>query len=74
MQEIENPVVAALPGTGWRAEYNDDGGDPWSEPVIAFIVHANGLVQAVSVAADGEMGVAQDSLEFRRIYGNLDVR
>ncbi|WP_445186771.1 hypothetical protein ACTXG6_06050 [Pseudonocardia sp. Cha107L01] len=44
-----NPVVAALPGQGWRYVVEDAEG-PVLTPVVGFLVHADGSV--VAVAAD----------------------
>lgn len=51
-QTATPPVVSAIPATGWMAEY-DDNGTKSMEPVIAWLVHADGGVEPVSVGLDG---------------------
>ena len=54
-----NPVVAALPGQGWRFIRQDDEGDIdvggvayFISPVLGFLVYADGSVVAVAPDPD----------------------
>lgn len=49
----DNPVVAALPGNGWRAVYRLADGTEASSPIVAWLVHQDGDVQPVDVDSDG---------------------
>jgi hypothetical protein len=40
----EAPVVAALPGQGWRVEFTDDNGESRSQPIVGWLVRADGSV------------------------------
>jgi hypothetical protein len=51
--EFEDPpVVAALPGQGWRIEYTDDG-RKWSQPIVGWLVRADGSVTVVDIDETG---------------------
>lgn len=52
VQQTENPVVAALPGAGWQAEFHD-GGKAHFDPVVAWLVRADGEAVACIADADG---------------------
>ena len=42
MISIPSPFVAMIPGGGWCAEYRDDYGLTWSEPIACWTMNADG--------------------------------
>ncbi|MFD5790722.1 hypothetical protein ACFWH1_29400 [Streptomyces sp. NPDC127037] len=48
MNEITNPVVAALPAVGWYAVYKDDNGLPRNLPMIGWTVMADGELRPMA--------------------------
>ncbi|MER7368597.1 hypothetical protein [Nonomuraea wenchangensis] len=62
--EQAEKVVSALPGGGWHARWNEEGKAPTVEPVIAWLIHADGKATPITAAADGEINTAEfaDSL------------
>ncbi|GAA2811088.1 hypothetical protein GCM10010441_39650 [Kitasatospora paracochleata] len=54
----DRPVVAALPGAGWRAVYAQDDGQPdYVEDLVGWAVHDNGY--ATPIAADPELMIGE---------------
>lgn len=49
----DSPVVAAVPGGGWRVEHTQEDGAVWSEPIVAWAIYPNGTAQAITVDGDG---------------------
>ncbi|GAB3718320.1 hypothetical protein [Nocardiopsis nanhaiensis] len=52
-QDLEFPIVAAVPGQGWRAEYTDDEYGPSIAPVLAWTINHTGLTEPVVLDAEG---------------------
>lgn len=52
-------AVGVVPGGGWRAHWNDEGGKPLTELIVAWLIHANGLATPISVDPDGTVGTAE---------------
>jgi hypothetical protein len=42
---VDAPVVAAVPGAGWKLQWKWDNGTESVEPVIAWLVQADGFVR-----------------------------
>ena len=63
--EADAPIVAAVPGGGWRVEYKLDGGEIWSDPVLAWLIRSDGSVFAV----DSDVaGIVSDVTETRNFH------
>lgn len=67
MPQTEGPVVAAIPGGGWLAEYRNDDGSPFTSPIVAWLVYADGNVTPVDAGADGWVDTVTDALNFVRL-------
>lgn len=63
----ERPIVAAVPGQGWRVKFEDYDDKIREEPVIAFAINAEG--QAIPVAHTG-VGIGE-TLDLHRRNGHL---
>ncbi|MER5319510.1 hypothetical protein [Streptosporangium roseum] len=57
--EKANRVVSALPGGGWRAHWNDEGGAPLTEPILGWLVTSNGRAAPITVDATGWVETAE---------------
>ncbi|MGW9211790.1 hypothetical protein ACWGR4_33065 [Embleya sp. NPDC055664] len=55
--EPANRVVAAVPGGGWRAHWNDEGPGktPLTEQVLAWLVTSNGRATPITMDAHGHV-------------------
>lgn len=65
------PIVAALPGGGWRIEYDairPKDGSTFSDPVLAWLVRANGETYPISTDSSGLTDDPTDASNFRRVY------
>ncbi|MEU6344458.1 hypothetical protein ABZ883_26320 [Streptomyces sp. NPDC046977] len=64
------PVVAAIPGGGWRVEYRDDEdeGRTFSEPVLAWQIRADGDCVPLTVDATGYACDPCDGANFVRVF------
>ncbi|MFF7180162.1 hypothetical protein [Streptomyces sp. NPDC008121] len=62
------PVVAAIPGGTWRAEYSqdDEGSMAWS--VLAWLVHSDGECTPVHSDRDGAVDDPTTVSNFVRLY------
>ncbi|MFJ9093429.1 hypothetical protein ACIRIR_18130 [Streptomyces globisporus] len=56
-------VVAAIPGTGWRAYWKDEGPDsgPLAEQVLAWLVTSKGRATPITVDAHGDVDDAESA-------------
>ncbi|MEV5958356.1 hypothetical protein AB0M11_32180 [Streptomyces sp. NPDC051987] len=63
-----NPVVAALPGGGWRAEYKQADGSVQAYPLIAWLVLADGQMIPMDTYTDGEAHDPRRVGNFSRLY------
>lgn len=52
-------VVAAIPGGGWRAAWKQNDGTEFVEPVLAWLVQADGIVKPVSADVEGDVDVIE---------------
>lgn len=68
MAADDSPVVATVPGDGWRAEFKDEDGSTISDPVIAFAVRADGTGLPIQVGSDGEVDTSTSASNFSRLY------
>jgi hypothetical protein len=62
------PVVAALPGAGWRAEFRDDDGSLDSVPLTAWLVYADGNIKPADVESSGEADDPTTVSNFVRLF------
>lgn len=53
LYESSGPVVATIPGGGWRAEYKNEDNSVDSNPVIAWVVYADGSCHPFDSTGDG---------------------
>ncbi|MFJ7990524.1 hypothetical protein [Streptomyces sp. NPDC096351] len=55
--ERADQVVAAVPGGGWKVHWKDEGpgGAPLTEPVLAWLITAQGRATAITVDAQGHV-------------------
>ncbi len=58
------PVVAAVGGAGWRVRRQPEGGDPVTEQVVVWLVHADGAVVPVTCDPTGHAAAVPDSTPF----------
>lgn len=63
-----NPVVAALPGGGWLAEYKQDDGSVEAYPLVAWLVLADGEMLPRDASGDGGAHDPRDAGNFQRLY------
>ncbi|MBB0243884.1 hypothetical protein FNQ90_07125 [Streptomyces alkaliphilus] len=62
-------VVAALPGDGWRVEYDtEDEGGKESTPVVGWLVTSDGNLHALDVDGDGVSHDPTTVGNFSRLY------
>lgn len=61
-------VVAAIPGGGWLAEYQNDDGTTFTMTIVAWNVRADGSIDAVCTDAGGVNGDPTDDEGFVRLY------
>jgi hypothetical protein len=62
-----NPVVAALPGADWVAVFRNDDGSEYREPLVAWLVRADGEMEPTCVADDGSADDATTAGNFLRL-------
>ncbi|MEU4964178.1 hypothetical protein [Streptomyces smyrnaeus] len=67
-----NPVVAALPGGGWRARFKGDDGSPLVWPITCWLIKADGSVVPIDVDCYGIAGDPTESSNFDRLLGPDD--
>ncbi|MFH8470580.1 hypothetical protein [Streptomyces sp. NPDC017991] len=65
---VDPPVVAALPGAGWRAEFRDEDGSLSSNPLTAWLVYADGNIKPADVDLTGEADDPTTVSNFVRLY------
>ncbi|WP_141716104.1 hypothetical protein [Streptomyces sp. OspMP-M43] len=63
-----NPVVAALPGGGWLAEYRQDDGSVEASPLVAWLVLADGEMLPRDAWSEGYAHDPRDAGNFQRVY------
>ncbi|WP_331736549.1 hypothetical protein OG426_54770 (plasmid) [Streptomyces canus] len=68
VSEGQHPVVAAIPGAGWRARYKNPDGTTTTDPLLAWIVRSDGSLTPIDTdltgLADDVTGVGNfDGLE-----------
>ncbi|MEU4089458.1 hypothetical protein [Streptomyces aureus] len=63
-----NPVVAALPGGGWMAEYKDEDGGVQAYSLIAWRILADGETLPRDAWAHGEAHDPREVGNFARLY------
>ncbi|MER0422791.1 hypothetical protein [Streptomyces microflavus] len=63
-----NPVVAALPGGGWMAEYKQDDGSLEAYPLVAWLVLADGEMVPRDASGEGDAHDPRDVGNFQRLY------
>ncbi|GAA3237062.1 hypothetical protein [Actinocorallia longicatena] len=51
--EETHRAVTALPGGGWRARWDDEGGAPLIQPVLAWVVSSRGRVVPTTINTYG---------------------
>jgi hypothetical protein len=61
-------VVGAVAGGGWLIDYQDDQGNKWTTPILAWTVHADGTASPIGTDRDGVTGDVTDGLSEYRIY------
>lgn len=54
MSESTNPVIAALPGGGWKAVYGDVNGFDNYLPIVGWLVYADGTCRPFTFGWNGE--------------------
>ncbi|MFF4425043.1 hypothetical protein ACFY04_30450 [Streptomyces sp. NPDC001549] len=57
------PVVAAIPGGGWRAQFKD-GDDIFTMPVVAWLITDDGFCRPTSADTQGFCDDPRDSVNF----------
>ncbi|MDH6432605.1 hypothetical protein M2158_001082 [Streptomyces sp. SAI-144] len=62
-----NPVVAALPGAGWFAEYVLPDGTTQQYPLAAWLVRADGTLEPVDMGEDGYAEDPRGAHNFARL-------
>lgn len=55
-----------IPGGGWRVHGTDDGGVPWSDPVLAWVVNPSGEGAAVLASPDGGVRIDDGTHTYSR--------
>lgn len=65
----EQKIVTALPGSGWAAEYAGDDGNPFTSPLVAWLVFDDGEVRPVGMGSDGYGDNPCESGNFIRLVG-----
>lgn len=73
MSTETNPVVAALPGGGWRARFKEDDGSRHVWPIVCWLVRADGSCTPVDVDCYGIQGDPTESSNFDRLLGPDDA-
>jgi hypothetical protein len=53
VSEAQHPVVAAIPGGGWKAVYEDEG-ELVTDPILVWLVRADGSVSPVDGDRTGD--------------------
>lgn len=53
LSEGGHPVVAAIPGGGWRARYTNSDGTSLEDPLVAWTVHSNGTLTPIDTDHSG---------------------
>lgn len=66
--EADAPVVAALPGGEWRAEFKDDDGTIHSTPLLSWNVRADGTATPIVAGSDGDVYDPCEVSNFSRLY------
>jgi hypothetical protein len=57
--ERAEQVVAAVPGGGWRAHWEEEAGALLTEPVLAWLITANGRATPITVEPNGYVDTAE---------------
>jgi hypothetical protein len=68
LHEMAGPVVAAIPGGGWLIECTDDTDDTWTDPILAWAIHADGTAIPLNTDSSGVTDNATHGLKSYRIY------
>ncbi|NED31967.1 hypothetical protein [Streptomyces sp. SID8499] len=74
MTENTNPVVAALPGTGWFAMYRDYDGLEHGEAVAGWLVHTDGTVKPFTIDQNGDQADPRTLDNFTRLVHFQETR
>ncbi|MER5356777.1 hypothetical protein [Streptomyces sp. NPDC002785] len=48
-------IVEVMPGGGWRAHWDDEGGAPLTQPVLAWLISSEGSATPVTVEPNGDI-------------------
>lgn len=67
-EPISNPVVAAVPGGGWRVQHRDDDGATLDHPLLAWIFYADGTCKPVDVDPTAWCDDPTSDANFVRVY------
>jgi hypothetical protein len=62
------PVVTALPGGGWIAEYEQEDGTVDASPLVGWLVLSNGEMIPMDVYEHGETHDPRHVGNFKRLY------
>lgn len=62
------PIVAAIPGDGWLIECTDDEGNTWTDRILAWTVHADGVASPIGTDSEGVTDDATHGLAKYRIF------
>lgn len=61
------PVVAAIPGGGWRTAYREDDGTLSIDPLVAWIVRSDGTMTAIDTDSHGDCDEAPSISNFAHL-------
>ncbi|MBD9703402.1 hypothetical protein IHE56_15190 [Streptomyces sp. ID01-12c] len=67
-EPTQNPVVAAIPGGGWRIQHRDDDGTTLDSPVLAWIFYVDGTCKPVDIDPTGWCDNPLTDSNFVRVY------
>lgn len=59
--EGDAPIIAAIPGGGWQVKWSNEGGTAYVEPILAWILDADGSAKPISSDSDGITSEVQTS-------------
>lgn len=66
--EAQEVVVAAVPGGGWLIDCTGEDGDTWTEPIVSWVVRADGTATPITTDDHGLTDEATSGLASYRIY------
>ncbi|MFJ1536361.1 hypothetical protein ACIOFV_50160 [Streptomyces mirabilis] len=61
-------IVGSVAGGGWLIDCQDDQGNKWTTPVLAWTVHADGSATPISTDREGVTSDATEGLSKYRIH------